>query len=150
MRVGVQAILLSVQGGFPPRFFSPPSESRTKAMVALMCGLGVQWLLAPSFLRVTMWHQGLPLTGLSRPPSILGRNQGSGYRWAESRREGWQTDRDTREYAVSECPLSKWASVLYIKENKEVKWYIKAIQGTLKLSDAKLLLQQNRRMHTKS
>jgi hypothetical protein len=45
---------------------------------------------------------------------------------------------------VSECNLSKWASVFYITENNEVKWYIKAIQGTLKLSDAKLLLQQNR------
>ena len=36
--------------------------------------------------------------------------------------------------------LSKRASVFYITGNKEIKWYIKAIQGTLKLSDAKLLL----------
>jgi hypothetical protein len=55
-----------------------------------------------------------------------------------------------RESVYLNVILSKWASVLYITENREVKWYIKAIQGTLKLSDAKLLLQQNRRLHTKS
>jgi hypothetical protein len=49
-----------------------------------------------------------------------------------------------------EVCLSNWASIFYITGNKEIKWYFKAIQGTMKLSDAKLLLQWNRRMHTKS
>jgi hypothetical protein len=44
--------------------------------------------------------------------------------------------------------LSKWAPVFYIIGNKEIKWYIKAIQGALKLSDTKLLLQQNRGIFT--
>jgi hypothetical protein len=62
--------------------------------------------------------------------------------------EKWQTNTDTKECAVSECNLSKWASVLFSTGNKDIKWYIKAIQGTLKLFDAKLLLKQNRGMRT--
>jgi hypothetical protein len=81
------------------------------------------------------------------PLQFMGKKSGT---WLQASKElVWMGDKQTRTKRVYlNVFLSKWASAFYITGDKEVNWYIKAIQGTLKLSDAKLLLQQNRGMHT--
>ena len=88
----------------------------------------------------------LPRSGLSRPLNLQ-KNEGPGTQVGKEL-ERWQTDTNTRESVKSECNFWKRASDLYYRRNNEIKWYIKVIQGTLRLSDAKWLFTQNREMHT--